>query len=213
MTTTNIPNPQTLIGQIVDFYGQYHRTSPDKVVKGYYQEDFQKNWARHLPQPCGTAAPGCGDGSPVAAELQNPSTGISGQQPIARRPQLIGSCVAADLQSPSPGNSGQQPVDSSPRLIRSDVAAELENASPGNSGQQPVARSPKLIGSGVAAELQNPSPRIPGQQPIGSDVAAELTKSTNNEAADPARSIVAAKAQTPINRNLWPVDESGPLYY
>src|SRR5205809_441914 len=157
MTTTNIPNPQTLIGQIVDFYGQYHRTSPDKVVKGYYQEDFQKNWARHLPQPCGTAAPGCGDGSPVAAELQNPSTGISGQQPKASSPELIGSCVAA--------------------------------------------------------ELQNPSPRIPGQQPIGSDVAAELTKSTNNEAADPARSIVAAKAQTPINRNLWPVDESGPLYY
>src|SRR5437764_2661984 len=103
MTATNIPNPQTLIGQIVDFYGQYHCTSPDKGVKGYYLEDFPKSWVRHLPsmQQCGTAAPGCGDGSAVAADLQNPSTGISGQQPVTRSPQPIGSAVAAELQNPS----------------------------------------------------------------------------------------------------------------
>ena len=47
-----------------------HRTGPDTVVKGYYLEDFQKSWTRHLPQQCGhllqtcgTAAPGCGEGS------------------------------------------------------------------------------------------------------------------------------------------------------
>ena len=131
MTATNIPNPQTLIGQIVDFYGQYHCTSPDKGVKGYYLEDFPKSWVRHLPsmQQCGTAAPGCGDGSAVAADLQNPSTGISGQQltgsgvasklrPVAKSQKLAASPVAANVQSPSPATSGQQPAASSQQPTR-----------------------------------------------------------------------------------------------
>src|SRR5947199_1461024 len=40
MTTTNIPNPQTLIAQIVDFYAQYLDCSPDQL-------DLLALWTMH----------------------------------------------------------------------------------------------------------------------------------------------------------------------
>src|SRR5205823_4767519 len=142
-----------------------------KVVKGYYLEDFQPSWTRHLHQPCGTAAPGC-DGSGVAADLQSPSTGISNQQPEANSPQLISSAVAAEsAQSTNkavvPARSGvaaQFAVEKVFDPTSNAVAADKQSPSPGNSGQQPVARSPQLARSAVAAVGQNPLPVISGQQ-------------------------------------------------
>ena len=132
-------NPTEALAHLLEPFGiqpRNHRTGPDTVVKGHYQEDFQKSWTRHLLQTCGhllqtcgTAAPGCGDGSPVAADLQNPSTGISGQQltgsgvasklrPVAKSQKLAASPVAANVQSPSPATSGQQPAASSQQPTR-----------------------------------------------------------------------------------------------
>ncbi|HEV2962319.1 MAG TPA: DUF3631 domain-containing protein, partial [Candidatus Angelobacter sp.] len=88
-----------------------HRTGPDKVAKGYSFDHFEKSWNQHLPLRSG-----------VAADMQNPSTGISGQQLGARSPQLMSSGVAADTQNPSIGVSGQQLAARSPQPMSSGSA-------------------------------------------------------------------------------------------
>src|SRR5437016_2537276 len=102
-----------------------HRTGPQTVPKGYYREDLEAIWQRHLPETqtkpeawsaapgcgegtngkgtCGTAAPGCDEGIlrspalPVAAELQN--SALSTPKLTASSQKLVAPPVAADLQN------------------------------------------------------------------------------------------------------------------
>jgi hypothetical protein len=87
-------NPKDLAGLLKPFaiHSHNYRDRPDKVIKGYHRKDFQKAWTQYLPPRSAVAAQ---PSSAVAADAQNPSTGISGQQPEASNQQLIGSDVAA----------------------------------------------------------------------------------------------------------------------
>jgi hypothetical protein len=167
------------------------RTGPDKVIKGYSFDHFEKSWNQHLPPRSG-----------VAADTQNPSTGISGQQLGARSPQPMSSGVAAGTQNPSTGISGQQLGARSPQLMSSGVAADTQNPSIGVSGQQLAARSPQLMSSGVAADTQNPSIGVSGQQlaarspqPMSSGVAAD----TQNPSIGVSGQQLAARSPQPMS--------------
>jgi hypothetical protein len=99
-----------------------HRTGPDKdkVIKGYYLEDLQPSWTRHLPPEIGgTAAPGCGEdilleNSVVAANLQTQKAESNGnvrpaassqklEAPNSHKPEAP---VAANLQDQQVASNG-----------------------------------------------------------------------------------------------------------
>jgi hypothetical protein len=128
-----------------------HRTVPKTVPKGYYREDLEPIWRRHL-EPPGTAAcprgvsrrtPGCGEGSevlPVAADSQNPVPNDAKLR--ARSQKLTASPVAANAQNLSPAISGQQLEASSQKLTRP-VAANLQTSVPKlGASSQKLAASP-----------------------------------------------------------------------
>ncbi|HEV2961411.1 MAG TPA: DUF3631 domain-containing protein, partial [Candidatus Angelobacter sp.] len=103
-----------------------HRTGPKTVPKGYYREDLEPIWRRHL-EPW--KAVGCGD-SPVAAKCAE-STNNQVTHPASR-------AVAANRQNLSPAISGQQLEASSQQPAVNPVAAKLQN---------PVQNDPKLAAS------------------------------------------------------------------
>jgi hypothetical protein len=218
-------HPKALAGLLEPFgiRPRNQRTSPKTVIKGYYLEDFQKSWTRHLHQTCGTAAPGC-DGGSVAAELQNSSTGISGQQLEAKSSQLIRSDVAAELQQNSDvaaksaqssnnetGNPARSVVAAKPtgqqipNLTRSVVAANLHSPSKDISCQQPVVRSQQLIpGQQLGARNQKLSIGARILQLFDSGVAAQSPDFTN----DPAGNF--QPATTPDGALILPPDFFNP---
>jgi hypothetical protein len=172
-----------------------HRTGPKTVPKGYYREDLEPIWRRHL-EPWKAA--GCGD-SPVAAKCAE-STNNQVTHPASRP-------VAANAQNLSPAISGQQLEASSQPLTRP-VAAELQNSIPGNPNQaasqskEPASRyQPKETATTtVAASLQNPVLNHPkleasSQKPAANSVAAKSAESTNNQVTHPASRAVAANVQ------------------
>jgi hypothetical protein len=159
-----------------------HRTGPKTVPKGYYREDLEPIWRRHLEpwsaracpeapaeqpaQRCSPkGAPGYGEGSevlPVAANVQNLSPAISGQQLEASSQKPTRPVAAKSAQSTN--NQVTHPATRT-------VAANPQNLSPAISGRQPdpVLRSqPKEASSQkltrpVAVNLQNSIPSNPNQ--------------------------------------------------
>jgi hypothetical protein len=146
------------------------------------------------PEAAAEWAPGCGEGSevlPVAADSQNP---VPNQPKLGARSQKpAASPVAANLQNPSPAISGQQQLEASSQKLTSPVAAEsaestnnqitppasravaanLQNPSLAISGQQLEASSQKLTRS-VAANLQTSVPKLgaSSQKPAASPAAS-----------------------------------------
>ncbi|HEV2961107.1 MAG TPA: DUF3631 domain-containing protein, partial [Candidatus Angelobacter sp.] len=159
--------PKDLAGLLAPFgiHSHNHRTSPDKVIKGYNLEDFQESWNHHLPQTCDTEALGY-ERSAVAAQFAE----------VKNNQVMDSTCsvVAADTQNPSTSISGQKPVASSQKLAASSsaVAADTQNPSTSIPGQKPVASSQKLAASGSA-------------------VAAKSAKFTNNPAIGPLGRVAA----------------------
>jgi hypothetical protein len=201
--------PKDLAGLLAPFgiHSHNHRTSPDKVIKGYNLEDFQKSWNQHLPQTCGTEALGY-ERSAVAAQFAE----------VTNNQVMDSTCsvVAADTQNPSTSISGQQPVASGQKLAASGsaVAADTQNPSTNIPGQQPVASGQKLAASSsaVAADTQNPSTSIPGQKPVasnqklaasGSAVAAKSAKFTNNPAIGPLGRVAARNLRRVTSNLEW----------
>jgi hypothetical protein len=88
-----------------------HRTGPKTIPKGYYRQDLEPVWQRHLPEPetiCAECVISPATNS-VAAKLQNsmpgsPEPGASSQKPGAAVP------VAANLQKSGLTNSNPEPV-------------------------------------------------------------------------------------------------------
>jgi hypothetical protein len=107
--------PQDLAGLLEPFAIRplNHRTGPDTVIKGYNREDFKQSWESHLPPR-----------SDVAAHLQSPSTGISGQKLVARSSQLMSSGVADHAQDTSNGHLRPETGSLPQPATRSGVAAE-----------------------------------------------------------------------------------------
>jgi hypothetical protein len=196
------------------------RTSPDKVIKGYYLEDFQKSWIRHLHQTCGTAALGC-DGSAVAAALQqnsdvaksaqssnneasNPARSVVAAKSTGQQiPNLTHGVVAAGLQSLSTVSSSQELGAGSQKPVAADkqklVAPTSQNPSTSASAQQPEASSEQLTHSAVAADLQNPSTGISGQK-----LEARSPQLTPANTQTPS----GASGQQPAVRNQQPIRSS-----
>jgi hypothetical protein len=111
-----------------------HRTGPKTVPKSYYRENLEPIWRRHL-EPW--KAVGCGD-SPVAAKCAE-STNNQVTHPASR-------AVAANRQNLSPAISGQQLEASSQQPAVNPVAASLQNSVPNDpklaASSQKLAASP-----------------------------------------------------------------------
>ncbi len=136
-----------------------HRTGPKTISKGYYRQDLEPLWAKHLPtltrsaepalrhEPKGIARPA----SSVAANFQNSALG---QPKLAASSQQLGATsVAANLQKSGLTNSKPEPV--LPKQVGNfPIVANGQNSipdqpQPAASSQKPVAAVP------VAANLQN----------------------------------------------------------
>ncbi len=129
-----------------------HRTGPKTIPKGYYRQDLEPLWAKHLPTLTCRAEPAlksvpksiADTANSVAANLQNsaprqPKLAASSQQPGAN-------LVAANLQNSTPCDSKPAASSQKPVVAVVPVAANLQNSTPGNpkpaaSSQQPVAPS------------------------------------------------------------------------
>jgi hypothetical protein len=113
--------PKDLAGLLAPFgiHSHNHRTSPDKVIKGYNLEDFQESWNHHLPQTCDTEALGY-ERSAVAAQFAE----------VKNNQVMDSTCsvVAADTQNPSTSIPGQKPVASSQKLAASGSAVAAKSA-------------------------------------------------------------------------------------
>ncbi len=155
-----------------------HRTGPKTIPKGYYRQDLEPLWSRHLPvlytDPAlrcqSKDASSCGEGivSPaaisVAANLQDSTPVDLGL--AASSQKLAANSVSANLQnstpgSPKPAASSQKPGAAIP------VAANLQKSGLTNSKPEPVL--PKQVGNfPIVANGQNSIPDQPQPQPAAS---------------------------------------------
>ncbi len=153
-----------------------HRTGPKTIPKGYYRQDLEPLWAKHLPTLTCRAEPAlksgpksiAGTANSVAANLQDsapsqPKLAASSQQPVAPSP------VAANLQNSA---TGQPKLDAvlrcQPKEARSQQPVALSSASPKPEHvlkSQPTEASGPKLGAGSTVPRNAPQQSPTGGKP------------------------------------------------
>jgi hypothetical protein len=166
--------PKQLAGLLAPFgiRPRNRRASDGTVCKGYYLQDLEPSWRRHLPPIRSTAS--FDPGANVAANLQDSPAHISGSQLEARRPNPTGAPVAANLQNQQNSVLRYQPQEPGPcpevsaegtcpevlaegsQQVEAPVAANLQNRQVTLNGDLRLDEgSQKLVAPAVAANSQN----------------------------------------------------------
>jgi putative DNA primase/helicase len=118
-----------------------HRTGSTSVAKGYNLQDFKKSWELHLPQPCSTAAPGCGRSDVAAASPES----INNEIPNPTRSGVAADSNHEPCSTAAPGCGGSDIAAESPESINHEIPDPACSGVAADSHHEPCCTPPPAV--------------------------------------------------------------------